>query len=293
MGTLAEITINGKVRKLGCLEDDTIRAPNYKNEFALTSDQPILSPVDLSYFNTEVLDQGSSNACGGYAAVECFEILWHLVYNKKIEFSRTFPYALSNRDIDAGSRLYDVFDALRTYGVCERHLFPHNNLFKSQISQEAFSNAKRYRLNKFMQIFDYQTLCYAIRNLHPIAFGIRVGYNFEVDSNGVLLKPANYIGGHGMTIVGIVWHNALDRFVIKAKNSWGSDWGVNGYCYLTEEHFPYFIYSFAAVYPHDDPTVMEIPHVKHMVEHAKSIKTTFDNLVENKKDEKLSMPEKQ
>ena len=61
----------------------------------------------------------------------------------------------------------------------------------------------------------------------PICIGMYVYNNFFTYSGDIYDKEEGaYAGGHGVSLVG--WDDSERYFWM--RNSWGSDWGVNGYC---------------------------------------------------------------
>ncbi|GAI68193.1 unnamed protein product [marine sediment metagenome] len=64
----------------------------------------------------------------------------------------------------------------------------------------------------------------------PICIGMNVYSNFYSYASGIYDKEeGDYAGGHGVALVG--W-NDTDRYFI-LRNSWGTNWGINGYCYYS------------------------------------------------------------
>lgn len=56
---------------------------------------------------------------------------------------------------------------------------------------------------------------------------------FQPDANGVVRPTGTVAGGHAYIVVG--YDPARDMF--KFQNSWGPDWGANGYFYMTAADF--------------------------------------------------------
>jgi C1A family cysteine protease len=69
--------------------------------------------------------------------------------------------------------------------------------------------------------------------------GIEIYSSFEsndVDRTGIIPTPnrskEEFLGGHCMLIVG--FDNATQYF--KVLNSWGTDWGSAGYCFMAYDY---------------------------------------------------------
>jgi C1A family cysteine protease len=81
------------------------------------------------------------------------------------------------------------------------------------------------------------------------------GSFFDLDSNVAVMSkqgPTDYVvGGHALNIVG--YNLEQQQFLI--ENSFGSDWGIGGYCWMPFsyadqnllESWVYYIPSFSAV----------------------------------------------
>jgi hypothetical protein len=67
--------------------------------------------------------------------------------------------------------------------------------------------------------------------------GIYVGDNFpNLDANGVAPLPAGGGGGHCLLGCGLK-KSSQYGWLIKVQNSWSSEFGMNGYCYIHQGHF--------------------------------------------------------
>jgi C1A family cysteine protease len=77
----------------------------------------------------------------------------------------------------------------------------------------------------------------ALVGYDPVVIGFSVFSSFESDQTartGWVAQPEvsseQVLGGHAILIVGYFQHNGMLYFVV--RNSWGSDWGDKGYCYM-------------------------------------------------------------
>jgi hypothetical protein len=90
-----------------------------------------------------------------------------------------------------------------------------------------------------------------IRAGHDIVYGLNVAgsdwtggdgvIDVQVDSGG---NPAPSVGGHAMLVVG---YNRTGNYFI-VKNSWGTDWGHDGYAHISYEYLQtYGKYGYAVL----------------------------------------------
>jgi C1A family cysteine protease len=98
---------------------------------------------------------------------------------------------------------------------------------------------------------------------NPVPIGIPCFYEiFFVDSTGIIPDPANpntIYGGHAVCAVGYDDSKQLVKF----KNSWGKDWGENGYGYVS--------YNYIKTYLWDAWTCKDIKVRKSMLKETKSL----------------------
>jgi C1A family cysteine protease len=73
---------------------------------------------------------------------------------------------------------------------------------------------------------------------YPIVFGFTVYESFEgqdVAQTGVVPMPGvseSVLGGHCVVVVG--YDDSKDWFIV--RNSWGTGWGDQGYCYMPYQY---------------------------------------------------------
>ncbi len=178
-------------------------------------------------------------------------LAWAFRYKQKniIEPSRLFiyynerylDYLEGDNDVkeDDGSTLQQGINTLKKYGVCDEKYCPYIiNNFAVKPSKESYVNAE---LN---QIIDYGIVkqdlfsmkkCLAEGN--PFVFGIYVFDSFEnVSTDGIVPDPdinnENILGGHAIIAVGYDDNSKMFKFA----NSYGRNWGKNGYGYISYDY---------------------------------------------------------
>lgn len=146
-----------------------------------------------------------------------------------------------------GTTVKAAMQVLQKYGVCPEVDMPYNRLASlpvpkvPAISQTATNAAEKYKIKTYAQMCsptdkDRSGLLTAVRQAllreGPIVLALLVCSNFEPDASGRLPLPEGMIlGGHAVGIVG----DLPDIGCLILRNSWGRDWGVDGYAYLPYE----------------------------------------------------------
>lgn len=148
---------------------------------------------------------------------------------------------------DNGAQMRTGIKSLNTYGVCSEHQWIYDpTKFAKRPPQSAYDIATKAKAVSYASI-DFATnditkrveqLKKSLQSGFPFVFGIIVYKSFESDlvaKTGVVPMPSSRdrrVGGHAVCAVG--FDDSKRHFIV--KNSWGADWGVNGYFYLPYEY---------------------------------------------------------
>ena len=191
--------------------------------------------------NIPVYDQGGIGSCTANSGCVCF--LYECAeQNFSFEPSRLFLYWVTrflenSVPYDDGAYIRDVFKALRQFGLAKEQFMPYIvHKFAEQPSKEAFEDglnhlAIEYAAVKKEERIIKQTLMAG----GAISFGFYVYESFMKGNwsytTGLMPMPAKgeqITGGHAVTIVG--WDDDIECFLI--QNSWGTDWGKEGFFWM-------------------------------------------------------------
>jgi C1A family cysteine protease len=92
----------------------------------------------------------------------------------------------------------------------------------------------------------------------PVSFGIEIGNRFEPDGQGIIPDQSGRGGGHCMCAVGL--KQIGSRWYLKVQNSWSTQWGLAGYCFMPESYFQGGD-NWAVITNADDPLDPNVPPV--------------------------------
>lgn len=212
--------------------------------------------VDLSAHLPPIGNQGAQGSCVGWALGYYFKTFqesvergWSLT-TPEHQFSPSFIYnqrPTSNCDRDAGMSFYGGFSVLRDKGAAPLAAFPYDvGDTCTQPSTTVLQDAWQYRLEDFAPIYqrqgtaDVSTLKALLAEGTPFAIAVPVYSSFYrvTASDPVLRRPSDdetFYGGHAMFVVG--YDDTVGGF--KTVNSWGPNWGRDGYCYLAYDFVQY------------------------------------------------------
>lgn len=202
--------------------------------------------VDLRPGCSLIEDQGQLGSCTAHALAGLIEFN-DIKANKHVTVSRLFIY-YQERVIegtvnqDAGAALRDGIKAGYTYGAPQESLWPYNpGKFRVKPSTAAYTDALKRKVTNYQRCTDFTAVKTALASGYPVAIGFMVYSSFEGawgdiphghPGSGIMPYPntntEQLLGGHAVALVG--YDDANSWFI--ARNSWGTNWGDNGYFYM-------------------------------------------------------------
>ena len=217
------------------------------------------SSYEIDYTNemSPVKNQGHLGSCVAFAVVSVKE--WqeqkeHLLeikqgkkYKRKekhFDYSEQWLYYKS-KEIDCwpneeGTSIRYALKVLQKQGVPTENAWEYNPSIKGKPKFWAKLISRWALAGKYFRINTPEELCDALRIYGPIPIGVLCFDEiFNVGNNGIVSYPRNpndYIGGHAICITGFTNDN-----LFKFKNSWGVNWGENGYGYLSYKYIKDFM----------------------------------------------------
>jgi hypothetical protein len=207
--------------------------------------------VDLRGQLPPAFDQGDIGSCGPNAGAA----LAHFFFSKGPLLSRLQLYAnvrTYEGDFlaDEGVETRDVLKSLVKDGIGPEDRWPYNpaNLYKSP-PKNILPNFKLASYSRLISEDDYRICLLSA----PFLLGLTLYESFdgdEIEKTGILVTPdpkrEQVIGGHDVLAVGydmnfktsdVFKRSGLDPATVEnemllIRNSWGTDWGINGHFYL-------------------------------------------------------------
>jgi len=214
---------------------------------------PLPPSVDLRDAFPAVYDQGAVGSCTANAIAGVME---HDRIKQGLTVftpSRLFIYwnerfLEGTTPSDAGATIGDGVKAVNTWGAPPESdwlylpeqltIKPSKKAFTAALTDRALQSAS------VAQSLTSMKACLAIGV--PFVFGFSVFESFESDetaASGIVRMPQvgeQSIGGHAVVVVGYTDNGSVGATVVAppnsfiVRNSWGANWGVEGYCF-----FPY------------------------------------------------------
>lgn len=167
-----------------------------------------------------------------------------------VELSRLFIYynARARRGEvlqDTGTTLRDALKAVKKYGVCSESVWPYDiAMFDDRPSLVAYQDARQRGIKSYQRLGTKFDAMDALTNWKPVLVALVVYSCFMslTQTQSVVPMPTDTsieVGGHAMCLVG---YNS-DRKEFLAKNSFGIEWGDNGYCWIPFAYLDRYLYD--------------------------------------------------
>jgi C1A family cysteine protease len=201
--------------------------------------------VDLRSLCPPIYNQGQLGSCTANALAAAFDFDHHKEGESFMSPSRLFIY-WNERDMegtvdsDAGARIRDGVKSLVKLGVCPESDWPYDIAEFTVMPPAAdYSIALNNELLIYQRILrpasdPTSSMIACLNEGYPFVSGITVYESFETPATaatGIIPLPTPseaVLGGHAIVVVG--YDLSTKHFI--CRNSWGTDWGDKGYCYL-------------------------------------------------------------
>lgn len=212
----------------------------------------IPAAVDLRRYCSPIEDQGSLGSCTAQAGVGLVEYLERRALNRHVDGSRLFVYKATRNLLgwhgDTGAYVRTTLQALAKFGICPERYWPHViSKFDDDPPAFCWAYAAQARTLRYFRLDSYRRskpeLLELIKSMAtmgmPTIFGFTVFGFGDKEGNFPLPEPGDRIyGGHAVMCVGFDDGHKVGNSTgaLRIRNSWGRDWGADGYGWLPYEY---------------------------------------------------------
>jgi len=203
--------------------------------------------VNIIGIRNKIENQGQIGSCTGNSSTSALEIS----IGTKRPFSKLMAY-YNARELDGGNSINEdvgatirsVIKGLATYGVCYEETWPYvQSKFAVKPPPQAYTEGKalvdRMYGFEYMRVNNLTELKAALALGYPVTFGFSTPELFSSPRFNTFLRlpgPKDVMnGGHAVVAVG--YEDRVREPYVWIRNSWGKQWGINGYYKMTQDWF--------------------------------------------------------
>jgi len=230
------------------LRDRVFRPTQFKTSTVLPKN------VDLRSACSPIVDQGELGSCTANAIASGLREYWETLSGKLTLLSRLWlyweeRYLEGTVNEDAGAYIRDGMKVLQKMGCAPESDWPYDvSKFKQIPPTTATTDAKQFKITEYHRLTTLILLKSALAEGYPVVTGIMVYDSFEsnqVAQTGIVPLPKRgeqFLGGHAVLAVGYQDDvKNKGQGVVICRNSWGENWGDNGYFYLPYSYFTSYV----------------------------------------------------
>jgi len=200
----------GKAKGLRLGDKDFLKVPKFKESRLKVIpidewDKYVESEdfVDLERFVWTIFDQDNVGSCAAESLTQGLQLVREYNNQERVELNPWFMYHTTSGGVDRGSTLQDNLQFAMKVGVAPTIVWPRDEGWRKEPSEEAKQEAKKYRLTEFYEVENWEEFGSALLQGCPVYFGY--------DSHAVLATQL------------------LSKTMAEFVNSWSADWGRNGF----------------------------------------------------------------
>jgi C1A family cysteine protease len=197
--------------------------------------------IDLRNIFGAIRDQGRQGSCSSFAVASVIEAL----RRDSKQYSPAFLYwnarqARNDTDKDTGASLYGIIKVATDKGSCPEELMPYNpSVYTVSPSDEAVKEAMDCRVLEAKTVeLKLDDIKSALADGYPVIVAAQIFDSFSDTRSGFIQHPSSEEisngdrkDGHGRHAMVVCGFSDRER-VLVVRNSWGTRFGENGYCYI-------------------------------------------------------------
>lgn len=199
-----------------------------------------IDSIDLRAMFMPVRNQGPQGCCAAFAVSSVIEAMSHSGSHLSPAFLYWNARVINNcTDSDSGTTMLSIIKAATDKGACPEEDMPFDAaVWNVAPSAAAISSALSHRVVEARNVKpEVAAIKSALADGHPVIIASRIFDSFSDTASGFVSHPtksdlctgrSDNHGCHAMVVCGF---SDKER-VLVTRNSWGTDFGDQGYCYI-------------------------------------------------------------
>lgn len=230
-----------KIHHTGLLDKKDVDQGDLFSQYEPKPSSILPKSADLKKYFPPIKNQGKQGACSSFSLTSVFEYFINNETHQNYDMSEAYVYynareIQGDTSIDEGANLYNVIRGMASKGVCLEELCPYDSsVFDKRPSDEAYEDGKGHTVTTAKDIpISVETVKSAINEGYPVVGCFRIFESLQENTSGYIPMPTDNERSseeekfHAMVICG--YNDKHGHFIV--RNSWGTDFGDKGYCYL-------------------------------------------------------------
>ncbi len=224
------ITLDEDISELGSAGDENEIASGIGDIDINTFSEISPYPQFARSYENRIRSQGSQGSCAAMAVAAMKEGQEYKENSFVHYMSPQFIYDSRPIPESTGMTVRSAMKILMKKGICPE--YAHIYGFKAPITASILRQAENFRIASYARIISMQALRHSIANNGPAIMVVAV-YNYGTSMWKPEFGSQQLIGYHAMAVVG------YNPWGFMIRNSWGTDWGVDGYAFILNKDFNY------------------------------------------------------
>ncbi len=189
---------------------------------------------------TEVKNQHATGLCTSFATIAAMELVLKQKTGKDYDFSELSHFSIyhdykTELALDTASKNFLVEEGAFKF-IPSMNTLEETEIYRRYQPSENFKPYVSARISKYSIIKNQLDVISELASGHPVVLSAGVNSSFDSDlarRTGQLSRVGRDTpNGHAMLIVGYKYNSEKNVGNYIVKNSWGSNWGDNGFAYL-------------------------------------------------------------
>lgn len=193
---------------------------------------------------TSVKQQGSCGSCFSFSSTGALEGIYAITNNNLVSFSEQQIVDCDNGLTKShgcnGGLMTQVFQFIeKNGGLCSEESYPYvsGTTQKAGTCQTSCKSVSGSKISTYTEVtVNSDKAMMTALSQQPVAVAIYATNGFQLYKSGVFTEKCGTDLNHGVLLVGYSSQDGLDYYIL--KNSWGIEWGMDGYLLLGKGNDP-------------------------------------------------------